>query len=104
MRKRRYSFLEHNENKRSVRSLRLTGVSAVILVILLIIGSSTEGKAGLAAGAFGLIAAVFSLIAFIFGVQALSRQEGKQQLAIVSTTLSGVLLIIWTGICLLGLH
>lgn len=104
MKKKRFSFIERDENRKSRRSLWLTAVSYGIMIILFLVSSHMEGKVGLPAGAFGLIAAVFSLVAFAYGVQALSGREGKPQMAVISTTLSGIALIIWIGVCLLGIH
>ncbi|MDY6286062.1 MAG: hypothetical protein ACOYBK_02535 [Bilifractor sp.] len=104
MKKRRYSFIEKDDNRKSRRSLCLTAVSGVMTIILFMYSSSRAGDVGSVAGTFGLIAAVFALIAFVYGVQALSGGEEKQRLAVISTVLSGVVLIIWFGVCLLGIH
>ncbi len=104
MSRKRYTFLKDDKNRNSRRSLALSGISALIFLILLMAGYASDGKTGPAYGAFGLMAAVFSVIAFALAVEALSAGTDRRQTAVISTIISGVLMIGWAGIFLLGIH
>ncbi len=99
----RYTFLEKEKALDTVVSLILSAASALILLLAVMFSFSREGQANAAAGAAGLMGALFSLYAFWLGMKALTRKEGRFRNAAAAAILSGILLIIWGGIALLGL-
>ncbi|MEE8886466.1 MAG: hypothetical protein SOI56_07895 [Eubacteriales bacterium] len=103
MSRRKYSFLKNDDSRNSKRSIALSAVSAIIFIILILV-SIMAGVSGPASGAFGLMALIFSVIAFALGVKALTNHEGKQNLAVIGTMMSGVVMILWGGIFILGIH
>ncbi len=100
----KYTFIVQDNGVNAKASIVISLISAALMGILILIAFLVQGQAGMAIGAVGLIGALLAVYAFILGMRALVRRECDFRLASVSGILSGILVIFWLALVLLGLH
>jgi hypothetical protein len=83
-------------------SLILSAVSALIMGVCILISFLVQAKGDVALGAAGFAAALFAVYAFFLGMKELSANPEKQQPAMLAAGVSGVMVIAWVVLFLLG--
>ena len=99
---RRYTFLEKERINDTKVSLILSAVSALIMGVCILISFLVQAKGDVALGAAGFAAALFAVYAFFLGMKELSANPEKQQPAMLAAGVSGVMVIAWGVLFLLG--
>nr|WP_027871874.1 hypothetical protein [[Eubacterium] cellulosolvens] len=99
---RRYTFIEKERFNDTKVSLILSVVSALTMGVCILISFIVQAKGDVALGAAGFAAALFAVYGFILGMKELSGNPEKQNLAMLAAGLSGVMMIAWIVLFLLG--
>ncbi|MDO4523635.1 MAG: DUF6142 family protein [Eubacteriales bacterium] len=97
-----YSFAEKKNSVNGIISTIMGTVSLVLLLVIVYISYYERGEAGIYAGTFGISGFLFALCGFGVGILSFSEKNIKYRYPKIGSILSGVMLVIWLGLYLIG--
>ena len=99
----KYSFTKQKHSEKGVVSTVLAGISLGLLLISAICSLCFHGKGGIYLGAAGVLAMGISIYGFYMGLKSFSEKNRSQVFSKVGALGSGVLMVVWLALFLVGL-
>ncbi|MCR5294832.1 MAG: hypothetical protein K6E30_06615 [Lachnospiraceae bacterium] len=100
----RYHFLKNTSPREGKVAAVFAGVSAAFFILAGLIAFVTEANAALPAGALAIPGICFSIYGFRVGFKALSGKSGSSAVIIMGTIASGIMMVVWSVLILVGLQ
>lgn len=100
---RRISYIKKPFSRKSFFSLGFMAVSAAAFVMSVGLSVRDQGNGGVNIAAWGLTSMIFSVVAIGYGVSSFLEKEMNYILSKISMIISGILLVFWICMILVGL-
>ncbi len=101
--KKKYRFVEKVQSRDGKLATALAGASALLFVLVVIISFAAGGKAESFVGGLALTAALLSVYGFYVGMRSFSEKNVSSKFSLIGSILSGIIMIGWLTLFLVGL-
>lgn len=99
----KYSFTKQKHSEKGIVSTVLAGISLGLLFLSAICSLCSHGKGGVYLGAAGILAMGISIYGFYMGLKSFSEKNRSQVFCKIGALGSGVLMVVWLALFLVGL-
>lgn len=101
--KQKFRFVSKPSAQGGKQSIALAAVSGAIMIACMIVSFLYEGNGGSILGALGLCAILLAGYGFVLGIRGLNEKKVNHTHSFVGTVTSGLAVILWLAIFLVGL-
>ena len=98
------SYIRKPLAKHSKWSLGLSAAGLLLFAGTMYIAVKEQGQSGMYAGALGFSSMVFSILGLWYSVHAFREKEKKYRLARINLLISGILVLAWLVMIIIGIR
>lgn len=100
---RRISYIKKPFARNSVYSLGFAAVTLLACVVSIVLSVGNQGNGEVNVAAWGLTSIIFAVVSVHYGVSSFLEKEMNYILSKISLTISGILLLFWVIMIIIGL-
>ena len=101
--KQKFRFVSKPVARGGKQSIALAAVSGAVMIASMIVSFIYEGNGGSILGALGLCAILLAGYGFVLGIKGLNEKKVNHMYSFIGTVTSGLAVILWLTIFLVGL-